>query len=93
MRGRNELVTKASDVHNGSNDVMVHLVLGQKAAEPRFANTVLVDDVARTTVAALTKGRAGACYIAAGSPGGRSIRWDGMTGVELTSRNRIVAPS
>ena len=60
---------------------MVHLVLGQKAAEPRFANTVLVDDVSRTMVAALTKGRPGACYIAAGSPGGRSIRWDNVTGV------------
>ena len=81
VQGRNELVTRVSDVHHRRNNVMVHLVLGRKATAPQFANTVLVDDVARTMIAALTKGKAGACYIAAGSPSGKSIRWDDVTGI------------
>lgn len=78
VQGRNEVVTKAGDVRNGSNDVMVDLVLGKRSPEARYANTVLVDDVASVEVAALdrTKVKGGDCLIA--SPG-KGIVWDDVT--------------
>jgi nucleoside-diphosphate-sugar epimerase len=81
VQGRNELVTRKEDVHNGSNDVMVDLVLGAKGGRPRFANTVFVDDVARVEVLALdaTLAKHGDNFIAAGSPSGKSIAWNDVT--------------
>lgn len=78
VQGRNELVTKKDDVHNGSNDVMVDIVLGKKSPQPRYANTVLVDDVAKVEVAALNqrKVKGGDCLIASPGPG---IVWNDVT--------------
>lgn len=80
VQGRNELVTRKADVSHGSNDVMVELVLGKKSPQPRYANTVLVDDVARVQVAALNrqKVKAGDCLIA--SPG-KGIAWNDVNEV------------
>jgi nucleoside-diphosphate-sugar epimerase len=81
VQGRNELVTRKEDVHNGSNDVMVDLVLGAKGGRPRMANTVFVDDVAKVEVLALNPKLAknGDNFIAAGSPSGKSIEWNEVT--------------
>jgi nucleoside-diphosphate-sugar epimerase len=81
VQGRNELVTRKEDVHNGSNDVMVDLVLGAKGGRPRMANTVFVDDVAKVEVLALDPKLAkdGDNFIAAGSPSGKSIEWNDVT--------------
>jgi hypothetical protein len=81
VQGRNELVTRKEDVHNGSNDVMVDLVLGAKGGRPRKANTVFVDDVAKVEVLALDPKLAknGDNFIAAGSPSGKSIEWNDVT--------------
>jgi nucleoside-diphosphate-sugar epimerase len=81
VQGRNELVTRKEDVHNGSNDVMVDLVLGAKGDRPRKANTVFVDDVAKVEVLALDPKLAknGDNFIAAGSPSGMSIEWNDVT--------------
>lgn len=81
VQGRNELVTRKEDVHNGSNDVVVDLVLGAKGGRPRKANTVFVDDVAKVEVLALDPKLAknGDNFIAAGSPSGKSIEWNDVT--------------
>jgi nucleoside-diphosphate-sugar epimerase len=78
VQGRNELVTRKEDVHNGSNDVMVDLLLGMKGKPPKFANNVFVDDVADVEIAALDqqKVKTGDCLIA--SPG-KGIVWDDVT--------------
>lgn len=81
VQGRNELVTRKEDVHNGSNDVMMDLVLGAKGGRPRRANIVFVDDVAKVEVLALDPKLAknGDNFIAAGSPSGMSIEWNDVT--------------
>ena len=81
VQGRNELVTRKEDVHNGSNDVIVDLVLGAKGGLPRKANTVFVDDVAKVEVLALdpTLAKNGDNFIAAGSPSGKGIEWNDVT--------------
>jgi nucleoside-diphosphate-sugar epimerase len=81
VQGRNELVTRKEDVHNGSNDVMMDLVLGAKGGRPRKANTVFVDDVAKVEVLALDPKLAknGDNFIAAGSPSGMGIEWNDVT--------------
>lgn len=83
VQGRNELVTRKEDVHNGSNDVMVNLVLGAKGGPPRKASTVFVDDVARVEVLALDPklARNGDNFVAAGSPSGQSIVWNDVTAI------------
>ena len=83
VQGRNELVTRKENVHNGSNDVMVDLVLGSKGSPPRRASTVFVDDVAKVEVLALdlNLARNGDNFIAAGSPSGKSIQWNDVTGI------------
>ncbi len=81
VQGRNELVTRKEDVHNGSNDVMVDLVLGSKSALPRRASTVFVDDVAKVEVMALDSKvvKSGEDFVAAGSPSGKSVTWNNVT--------------
>jgi nucleoside-diphosphate-sugar epimerase len=81
VQGRNELVTRKEDVHKGSNDVMVDLVLGAKGGRRRRASTVFIDDVAKVEVLALDAKLAknGDNIIAAGSPSGRSIEWNDAT--------------
>jgi nucleoside-diphosphate-sugar epimerase len=79
-QGRNELVTRKEDVHNGSNDVMIDLVLGNKSSTPRYACTVLVDDVAKVEVAALDqqKVKGGDCLIASPAKG---IVWNDVNDI------------
>lgn len=81
VQGRNQLVTDKDKLRAGSNDVMIDLILGKKAPTPRYASTVLVDDVARMLVLALDSSRAkgGESYIAAGSPSGKGIIWEDAT--------------
>jgi nucleoside-diphosphate-sugar epimerase len=78
VQGRNHLVTDKDKLRSGSNDVMMDLVLGKKAPAPRFASTVLVDDVAKMLVLSLDPkhARGGENYIAAGSPSGKGIKWE-----------------
>ena len=78
VQGRNQLVTDKDKLRGGSNDVLMDLILGKKAPAPRYANTVLVDDVARMLVLALDPSRAkgGEVYLAAGSPSGKGITWE-----------------
>jgi nucleoside-diphosphate-sugar epimerase len=81
VQGRNQLVTDKDKLRGGSNDVMMDLILGKKAPAPRFASTVLVDDVAKMLVLALNTEHAkgGESYIAAGSPSGKGVRWEDAT--------------
>ena len=81
VQGRNELVTRKEDVHNGSNDVMIDLVLGSKSTVPRRASTVFVDDVAQVEIMALDPklAKGGDNFIAAGSPSGKTIHWNDVT--------------
>lgn len=81
VQGRNELVSRKEDVHRGSNDVMVDLVLGVKGGRPRRASTVFVDDVAKVEVLVLDAKLAknGDNFIAVGSLFGRSIEWNDVT--------------
>jgi nucleoside-diphosphate-sugar epimerase len=78
VQGRNQLVTDKDKLRGGSNDIMVDLLLGKKAPTPRFASTVLVDDVGKMLVLALDPKHAkgGENYIAAGSPSGKGIKWE-----------------
>jgi nucleoside-diphosphate-sugar epimerase len=78
VQGRNLLVTNKDKLRGGSNDVMMDLVLGKKAPAPRYASTVLVDDVAKMLVLALDTevAKGGENYIAAGSPSGKGIKWE-----------------
>jgi nucleoside-diphosphate-sugar epimerase len=80
VQGRNRLVVRKEDVRSGSNGVMIDLVMGKRDEKARFANTVLVDNVAEVEVKALDVGRVkgGDCLIA--SPG-KGIRWDDVTGL------------
>ena len=81
VQGENELVFRKEDVHNGSNDVMINLVLGFQSTLPRRASTVFVDDVAKVEVLALDPkfANGGEDFIAAGSPSGKSIQWNDVT--------------
>lgn len=51
--GANELVTEAKEIANGSNGVLMAVIMGMKTSEARPANIVGVTDVARIHLAAL----------------------------------------
>ena len=82
VQGRNSLARTKEDVGKGSNDAMMDLILGKvDNPQPRYANTVLVDDVAEVFAGCLTAKIEGSekNFLAAGSPSGRGIVWDDVT--------------
>ena len=87
VQGRNDLLTRAADVRNGSNDVMMDLLLGKlhDTTNARYANTVLVDDVAHVFTQSLTiplgEGVKRKNFLACGSPSGKGIEWDDVLGI------------
>jgi hypothetical protein len=86
-------VTRKEDVRNGSNDVMVDLVLGATGSRPRFANTAPVEVLALDA----TRAKHGDNFIVAGSPSGKSIEWNDVTeacapALSRCSQKRCLAP-
>ena len=80
VQGRNDLVTRKEDVGQGSNDIIVNLVLGKRSTRPFMGGVVHLDDVAKAHVLALdsTLANGGDNFILAAN-GGDNIEWNDTT--------------
>ncbi|KAL9115945.1 MAG: hypothetical protein Q9227_000313 [Pyrenula ochraceoflavens] len=82
VQGRNDLVQHKEEVRQGSNDILMDLVLGKQTSRPFMGAVVHLDDVARAHVLALNPALAdgGDNFILAAN-GGNSVEWNEATDI------------